>query len=111
MALYIVIFLLSVFISSVSQILLKKSANQNYDCKIREYLNPKVILAYGMFFLSSLITVLAYRVVPLSFGGILESTGYIYVTILGSVFLHEKVRRRKLLGLIVILIGIIIFNI
>lgn len=111
MALYILIFLLSVFISSISQILLKKSANKVYDNKIKEYLNPRVIIAYSMFFLSSLITVLAYRVVPLSLGGILESTGYIYVTILGYIFLHEKVGKRKLLGLIIILLGIFLFNI
>lgn len=108
---YILLFLVSVFISSVSQILLKKSANRKYDNKIQEYLNPRVIIAYGIFFISSLMTVLAYRFVPLSFGGILESSGYIFVTVLGYTFLNERVNRKKIVGLFIILVGILVFNV
>ena len=48
--------LFSVFISSVSQILLKKAANKTYKDHIREYINPLVIFAYGMFFGSVILT-------------------------------------------------------
>ena len=47
---YIVIFLCSVLIASISQILLKKSANKQCDSKFKEYLNAPVIIAYFMFF-------------------------------------------------------------
>lgn len=110
MILYIGIFLLSVFISSVSQIILKKCAGKTYESKLAEYLNVPVILAYGIFFLSTLITMVAYRYVPLSMGPILESSGYIFVTIMGAIFLKEKITRRKLLGLTLILAGIVVFN-
>ena len=69
-----------------------------------------MIIAYGMFFLSSLITVVAYKYVPLSMGPILESSGYIFVTLLGFFVLHEKIGKKKLMGLLVILAGITIFN-
>lgn len=108
---YIVIFLLSVFIASVSQIMLKKSANRTYENKLREYLNIPVIMAYGFFFASSLLTVLAYKYVPLSLGPILEATGYIWVAFLGCFFLKEKINFRKLVGIFLILLGIFIFNI
>ena len=75
---YIVLFLFSVFISSVSQILLKSSAKQQYEKSWKDYLNWKVIVAYGIFFISSLLTVFAYRYVPLSMGPILEASGYLY---------------------------------
>lgn len=107
---YIGIFLFSVFISSISQIILKKCAGKEYDSKLKEYLNVPVILAYGIFFLSTLITMIAYRYVPLSLGPILESSGYIFVTILGAIFLKEKITRRKLMGLSLILVGILVFN-
>ena len=42
--LFALIFVAGVFISSVSQILLKKSAEREYPSKIREYLNPLVII-------------------------------------------------------------------
>ena len=108
---YIFIFLGSVFISSVSQVLLKKSANREYDSKLKEYLNVQVIVAYTVFFLSSLLTVFSYKGVPLSMGGILESSGYIFVSVLGYIFLHERFSKRKIAGLVIILLGILIFNI
>lgn len=40
------------FFTAVSQILLKQSSNIKYENKIREYLNFRVILSYGMFFLT-----------------------------------------------------------
>lgn len=110
MTLYIFLFVFSVFISSVSQTILKTSAEKKYDNRLQEYLNPKVIIAYGIFFLSSLITVVAYKYVPLSLGPILESCGYIFITLLGYFILHEKVGKKKLIGLLVILMGISIFN-
>jgi drug/metabolite transporter (DMT)-like permease len=108
---YIVLFLVSVFISSLSQIILKKSAGKTYENRLREYLNVPVISAYFLFFLSSLLTVAAYRYVPLSMGTILEASGYIWVTVLGVIFLRERVSPRKLAGLAVIIIGIVVFNI
>ena len=107
---YILLFLCAVFISSVSQIMLKKSASKKYDNKVKEYMNPQVILAYGLFFGATLCTVIAYKYVPLSLGPILESAGYFFVTILGMIFLKEKVGKLKRIGLLIILVGIIVFN-
>ena len=107
---YIILFLSAVFISSVSQIMLKKSANKTYESKLKEYMNPWVIIAYGLFFGATLVTVIAYKYIPLSLGPILESAGYFFVTILGMVFLKEKVGKKKALGLLIILAGIIVFN-
>ena len=57
------ILLFSVFISSVSQILLKKAADRTYESSLKEYLNPLVIGAYGMFFCSVILTMLALKYV------------------------------------------------
>lgn len=108
---YILIFLVSVFISSVSQIVLKKSANRKYENKLREYLNFPVIISYSLFFASSLLTVLAYRGVPLSKGPILEATGYVWVAVLGRIFLKENLNKKKIMGMLMIIIGIVLFNI
>lgn len=107
---YVFMFLAAVFISSVSQIMLKKSANRTYDNKLKEYLNPLVIISYVLFFGATLFTVMAYKYVPLSLGPILESSGYFFVTVLGMIFLKEKVGKKKGMGLLIILAGIIIFN-
>ena len=108
---YFILFLFSVLISSVSQVILKNSAGEHHENKLKDYLNIKVILAYGIFFVSSLLTVLAYKYVPLSLGPVLEASGYIYVAALSYIFLKEKIGKRKMIGLIMILAGILISNI
>ncbi len=107
---YILIFLFSVFISSVSQIMLKSSSSEKHARMLDDYLNPKVMIAYLIFFVSSFLTVYGYKYVPLSLGPILEASGYIFVTILGYVCLHEKVGKRKILGMVCILVGISVAN-
>ena len=102
--------LLSVFISSVSQIILKKAADKTYESTLKEYINPMVIGAYGLFFCSVILTMLALKHVPLSMSPILESTGYIFVSVMGYIFLKERFSRRKLMGFALILAGIVIFN-
>lgn len=102
--------LLSVFISSVSQIILKKAADKTYESTLKEYMNPMVIGAYGLFFCSVILTMLALKHVPLSMSPILESTGYIFVSVMGYIFLKERFSRRKLIGFALILAGIVIFN-
>ncbi|MDO4830708.1 MAG: EamA family transporter [Clostridia bacterium] len=108
--LFSLIFIFGVFISSISQIILKKSADKTYDSRIKEYLNPKVILAYTIFFAATLCSVWAYTVIPLSLGPILESAGYIFVAFLSWLFLKEKISKQKLIGLSIIIIGIIIYS-
>lgn len=108
---YILMFLVSVFISSISQIILKKSANKPSNSKIAEYLNPPVMFAYCLFFGSTLLTTFAYKGVPLSVGPILESTGYIYVAILSVIFLNEKLKCKKLIGYFLIIVGVLIATI
>ena len=95
--------LLSVFISSVSQIILKKAADKTYESTLKEYMNPMVIGAYGLFFCSVILTMLALKHVPLSMSPILESTGYIFVSVMGYIFLKERFSRRKLMGFALIL--------
>lgn len=105
---YSTIFMLSVFLSSVSQVLLKKSARKIYKKKFEEYLNPWVIFSYTLFFTCTLISIIAYKKIPLSLGPILESTGYIFVSILGNIFLGEKLSNKKLYGMTLIIAGVII---
>lgn len=103
------VYILSVLISSVSQIMLKVAAKRTYPSKLREYLNPLVVGAYVLFFGTTLLTMLALTVLPLSTGVVLESTGYIFVGILSFFVLKERFSRRKLLGIALVLAGILIY--
>ena len=106
----ICILILCVFIASVSQILLKISANKTYSSRIREYLNVYVIFGYGLLFLSTLLTMIALKRVPLSLSPVVESSSYIFVSVMGYLVLKERFTKKKMTGLLVILIVILVFS-
>lgn len=103
--------LFGTFISAISQVLLKKAAQREYGSKIKEYLNPLVVIAYTIFVLTTLLSILAYKGIPLSMGPVLEATSYIYVTIFGVKIFGEKITKKKIIALIMIIAGIMIYSI
>ena len=90
--------------------MLKKASMKHYKSPIFEYLNPLVIFAYILFVGTTFLSILAYRGIPLSMGPVLESTSYLYVTFFGAVIFKEKITKQKLLGLVFIIIGIIVYS-
>ena len=54
--------------------------------------------------------IFAYRVVPLSFGPVLESTSYLYVTVLAFYFSKRESPRKKVVALTMILLGVVIYS-
>lgn len=109
LVLYSGVLLLGTFISAISQVILKKAALKTYPSKIAEYLNFPVMFAYMLFLLTTFMCIFAYRVVPLSFGPVLESTSYLYVTVFGVIFFKEKITPKKVLALAIILGGIAVY--
>ena len=108
---YVILLIISVAVASVSQIILKISASEQHESMIKEYLNIKVIVGYGMMVLSTILTVLAFQGLDYKNGPIIESIGYIFIMILSKVILHEKITKKKLIGNALILLGIAIFYI
>ena len=108
---YFLFMICAVIVSSFSQILLKKSARRTYASFIKEYLNPYVIVGYGMMVVSTLLIIAAYRGLGYKNGPIIESLGYILVMILSYLFFKEKVGKRKILGYALILLGVVVFYI
>ena len=108
---YILIMLSGILIASIAQILLKSSALSEHSGRLREYLNVRVILAYSMMFASTLLGIKAYRVIPLSMGAILEASGYVYITLAGRFIFHEKITLRKVISIVLIISGIIIYSV
>lgn len=109
--LYACFILLGVFISAVSQVMLKKASQKKYDSVIKEYLNPLVVFAYVLFVGTTFLSIYAYKVVPLSMGPILEATSYFYVTFFGVKIFGEKMNKKKWIALFLIVIGIVIYAI
>ena len=109
MLIHMALLLIGVFISAVSQVMLKKAAKRQYDSIFQEYLNPRVVIAYVLFVGTTFLSIFAYSVVPLSMGPILEATGYIYITFFGVRSFKEKITIKKIEALGFIIAGIIVY--
>ncbi|MBQ7487768.1 MAG: multidrug ABC transporter [Clostridia bacterium] len=103
--------LAAVFISSVSQLLLKTGANKSYPTLIRQYLNPYVISGYGLMVISTLLFILAYHLgLGYKSGPVYEALAYPLILIFSFLFLHERMTPRKIIGNLIIVTGIIVFH-
>ena len=106
---YVFLLILAVLVSSISQIILKKSSSKTYKLIIKEYLNVYVITGYGLMVLSTVLFVLVLKGVPYKNEPIIESLGYLFVMILSNRLLGEKITKKKVLGNVLILVGIAVY--
>ena len=76
-----------------------------------EYLNVKVIVGYGLMFLGMFCCIFGYsKSVTLQAGSVMESIGNLWVMILSFLCFREPLTRNKILGNLLIIAGIVIFN-
>lgn len=101
---------LATFFSAGSQILLKQSANSAHKSGIYEYLNWRVLLAYGIFAGVLLLNTYAYTRVPYKYGSIIDTFTYVFVLLLSRLLLKERITKGKLIGNLLIITGILVYS-
>ena len=102
--------LIGIFMCSMSQIFLKRSANAYHSSRVFEFVNPLVFSAYAVFFISLLINIWAMsHGLLLKELTILEALGYVFVPFLSSIILKERITKRAVCATSIIIIGLIIF--
>lgn len=97
------------FLSAVSQILLKQSADRPHATPASEYLNWRVLFAYAIFAATVFVNILAFRFLDYKYGGVLMATSYIFVLVLSRVFLREKIALSTYLGNALIAAGVALY--
>lgn len=108
--LYLLLGVAGSLIASLSQVLLKTESGKAHGSFLKEYLNVRVIAAYLLLAASVLLTMLAYRGLPLSMGPVFESCSYVFVTLFGVLLFKEKLGRRRLPALLLIFAGILLYT-
>ena len=95
------------FITALSQILLKTQANTTGKKGfLQKFLNIRVIVSYGLLFLSLFCNQLALRRVPMAVLPCITATSFIWVFLFGFLILRERPSKRKIVGVAIILVGI-----
>ena len=107
---YAVAKLICVTVSALSQTLLKKSADKQYDNIIREYLNPSVIISYTIFFACVLMDAYSLKGISLAFNSLVDSLGYILIPLFGYLFLKERLNAKQLIGILIVFTGFVVFS-
>ena len=101
---------LGTFFTAFSQLLLKQSAVKTYRHPIFEYLNWRVITAYGIFVGVLLLNTYAYTHVDMKYGAVIDTFSYVFVMLLSYFILKEKFTKGKLAGNLLIMTGIFIYT-
>ncbi len=107
---FISLMILGTFFGAISQLLLKQSANIKHDNIIREYLNWRVITAYGIYFGVLLLNTYCFTRIEMKLGPVIDCFTYVFVLLLSHMILKEKSSKGKWLGNAVILLGILIYT-
>ncbi len=103
--------ILSVSINSVAQIMWKKGANlsnNNIKSIIKMMMNKKVIIGLLLYALSAMIWIVVLSNAEVSYAYPLISLGYVTTTILSWLVLKEKISKKRIIGITIIIIGVII---
>ena len=104
----IVIYIGSVFIASISQLLLKVAATKGYK-SIRIYLNAFVVMGYILLLCSMLLTIFALKGLDVKYAPVLEASGYFFVALLSRLVLKEDLQHKKVMGILLIIFGICVY--
>jgi len=107
----ILLMVLASVITAVSQLLLKISSRKKHVSFLKSYLNIFVIVGYGLMFTATVLNTTAYRTVGYKYGLAISFLAYALVMILSSLYFKEKINKPQVVGVCLIIVGIVIFNI
>lgn len=111
---YILVFL-AVFLTGISQVLLKIGASHRGKQKLSildAYLNLPSIIAYGLLLFVTVIYVyVLIGGIPLKLVYTIASLNIVVVICLSWVILKEKINKKIIVGIMLVCLGIVLFNI
>lgn len=107
---YYLIVILSVFAAACAQMLLKQGARKEYASWWRQYINPWVIGGYGIMTSSLVLNIWCMcKGVQVKEVSVMESMSYLFVPVLAFFLFGERLSKRKVIAIGIIMIGIVIF--
>jgi drug/metabolite transporter (DMT)-like permease len=110
MIFYYVIGYIAVLLAAAGQILLKIGSGKEGTNLGIILLNVWVVLGLGAMVFSILLNVRALSVVPLRDMAFIMPTIYFLVPLFSKIFLKEQLGRRVVIGTLIMITGIILFN-
>ena len=110
LTIYYLLTLVVVVFTSMGHLLLKIAASRVTESRGRLYTHPLSVLGYGIFAFVAFLSIYAMKGLDLKVFFALNSLTYICIPILAYLILRESVTRNKIIGVIIISIGVLLFN-
>ncbi len=107
---YFILTLIIVIFTSIAHLLLKKGSVLALDSKRVIYTHPYSLISYVIFAIVAFLSIYAMKGLDLKVFFALNSLTYICIPVLSFMFLKESVTRNKVIGIVIITLGVIIFN-
>ena len=99
----------SIVLTVCAQLLLKRGVSNNTSI-LSSFLNPWTIIGWGLFFIVTILSVYAMQEIELKTVTAWASTSYLLVVILALFIYKERLTSGKIIGCLLIVIGIITFS-
>jgi uncharacterized membrane protein len=97
--------------ASAGQLLMKKGALRGRHASfLTSLMDPFTIAGYVLMLGSTVISTIALKTLPLHRVVSLLPLGYVVVVVLSVLVLHEKMRPHHVWGMLIIVAGIVVFN-
>lgn len=110
MTFYYTIIFVAVVLGVAAQLLLKIGAVRSGLNIGIMVLNTSVAIGLGLMVLSMLLSVRALNVIPLRDMAFILPSAYILIPFFSHLFLKERISRRTLVGTLIVIIGMVLFN-
>ncbi len=101
-----IVLLVSTFISSLASYFLKKSTGK--ENKLLILLSPFFYLGGILYVVASGANIYLLQKLPYAIVLPLGSITYVWTMFLSNILLHEKITRRKILGMCIIIVGVVL---
>lgn len=100
--------IVSVVIASLAQILLKRAAEVEEKKFINKFLNLRVVTAYVLLFFSLFVNTFVLRHLELKILPCITATSFLWILLFSYLFLGEKPSSNKVIGMVMIMVGVIV---
>jgi drug/metabolite transporter (DMT)-like permease len=90
--------------------MLKKNADKGHK-GIKIYLNAPVLTSNTIFLGATLLSIYLMRYLMLTTVALLNALTYVFIPVLSKIFIKEKITKKMLTGIALIISGIIIYGI
>jgi drug/metabolite transporter (DMT)-like permease len=98
--------LLIIFLTTAGQILLKVGADRS---KESAFTNRYALSGYTLFILTVILSYYLMQIIPMKYFTVIMSLNYIAVMFAARLFIHEKINQDRVIGTVLVALGVFIF--